>query len=140
MNTNNKKAPSPTSSLGLDLLLKAGKDKEAEAQRIKSVAADPIPEVEQPLNKTEYPIITEVETTSSEKTVNPSQKKGIDILFAKRDAEEMEAVKISRDLHRELKVLAGLSSCTMAQMLGNIVEDFLSENQKMISSYKKKMI
>lgn len=137
MNTNNKKA---SSSLGLDLLLKAGKDKEAEAQRIKSVAADPIPEVEQPVNKTEDPIITEEKNTSSEKTVNSSQKKGIDILFAKRDAEEMEAVKISRDLHRELKVLAGLSGCTMAQMLGNIVEDFLSENQKVISSYKKKMI
>lgn len=134
------KSNKPTSSLGLDLLLQAGKDKEAEAQRIKSVATDPTPEVEQTVSKTEDPIIAEAETPSSEKIVNPSQKKGIDILFAKRDAEEMEAVKISRDIHRELKILAGLSGCTMAQMLGNIVDDFLSEHQKGISSYKKKMI
>lgn len=135
MSNNNKKP----SSLNIDLLLQAGKDKEAEAQKIKSVASDSTPEVEQPSKIAEQPV-AEVETPIAEKAVNTSQKKGIDILFSKRDAEEMEAVKISRELHRELKILASLSNCTMAQMLGNIVEEFLSENQKVISSYKKKMI
>lgn len=132
-----------TSSLGLEQLILAGREQEAETQKIKSVATETvqeqIPEIEDTQKAVET--MTEVEAIAvPEKAVDEPTKKGIDLLFAKRDAEDMEAVKIPRHLHRELKVLAGISRCTMAQMLGNIIENYLSENKKAISSYKKKMI
>ncbi|MFK2400573.1 hypothetical protein ACIXMQ_22280 [Bacteroides fragilis] len=53
---------------------------------------------------------------------------------------DSEAVKIPRELHRELKLLASMSGITMMQMLGNLIEDFFNENQKEIISYKRKSL
>lgn len=67
-------------------------------------------------------------------------KKGIEYIFVDRKINNTEGVRIPAEFHKELKVLSGLSGCTIVQMLGNILEDFLNENQKAISSYKRKMI
>ena len=62
------------------------------------------------------------------------------MLLSKREVKDSEAVKIPRELHRELKLLASMSGITMMQMLGNLIEDFFNENQKEIISYKRKSL
>ena len=62
------------------------------------------------------------------------------MLLTKREVKDSEAVKIPRELHRELKLLASMSGITMMQMLGNLIEDFFNENQKEITSYKRKYL
>ena len=62
------------------------------------------------------------------------------MLLSKREVKDSEAVKIPREKHRELKLLASMSGITMMQMLGNLIEDFFNENQKEIISYKRKSL
>lgn len=133
-------------------LLQAGKQEAKNIQEIKSVAASPteeekpkasLPEITPPapaagetINKEEEPIIQQ---ESSETSVQIS-KKGLAMLLSKREIKDSEAVKIPRELHRELKLLASMSGITMMQMLGNLIDNFLEENQKEIANYKKKYI
>lgn len=136
-----------TSSLNLEMLIKAGTAEEKKVQQIKSIipnassnlesSTDPeevIAEIEQSTN------IEDIANTPEIKDNKPTTKKGIEILLAKRELEDTEGIKIPRHIHRELKTLTGITGCTMMQMISNILEDFLKENEKEIIAYKKKYV
>lgn len=133
-------------------LIQAGKQEAKNVQEIKSIAASPKEE-----KKAEANVLEVMPSAAAEEVIQPIDpvepvqqenqgtsasisKKGIAMLFSKRDIKDTEAVKIPRELHRELKLLASMSGITMMQMLGNLIENFLEENQKEIASYKRKYI
>lgn len=129
-------------------LIQAAKEEAKKVQDIKSVAAPPAEEKapepkitnENSIPVVQEPVIQGESSTAASEVPPTSIKKGLAILFQKREVKDSEAVKIPRELHRELKMLAGISGVTMMQMLGNLIEDFFNENQKEITSYKKKNI
>lgn len=121
----------PKSKTAVSNLLKAGLEEAKKVQEIKSVATTTvIPTLD---NENAIP-------EKQQETAQDVAKKGIEYIFADRKINNTEGVRIPSEFHKELKVLAGLSGCTIVQMLGNILEEFLNENQKSITSYKRKMI
>lgn len=126
----------------VDQLIKAGREEAKNIQEIKSVAAaTPSVEINPPETKAtkEIPDIVDEEPVVQKESSKTSTK-GLVMLLAKRDVKDSEAVKIPRELHRELKVLASMSGITMMQMLGNLIEDFFNQNQKEITSYKRNFL
>lgn len=129
-------------------LIQAGKEEAKNVQEIKSVATPPTEEKVSEAKITneiqdlpvEEPIIQEESSTTEPEPPKTLTKKGLTMLFTKREVKDSEAVKIPRELHRELKLLASMSGITMMQMLGNLIEDFFNENQKEITSYKRKYL
>lgn len=129
-------------------LIQAGKEEAKNVQEIKSVATPPTEEKVSEAKITneiqdlavEEPTIQEESGTTEPEPPKTSTKKGLTILLTKREVKDSEAVKIPRELHRELKLLASMSGITMMQMLGNLIEDFFNENQKEITSYKRKYL
>lgn len=142
----NKKKSRPSDTTSIDLLILAGKKEAENVQKIKSVVnpEEKIPEVkvtnEVPAPVTEEPVIKEEPNATVQETLETVAKKGLAMLLVKREVKDSEAVKIPRELHRELKMLASMSGITMMQMLGNLIEDFFNENQKEIASYKRKYL
>ena len=137
-------------------LVQAGKEEAKKVQSIKSVSSqqtseEKIPEVlpeataAEP-NETVVPIQEEVIQESGERVEEPSElpeassPKGLSLLFSKREIQDTETVKIPREFHQELKMLSAMSKVPMMQMLGNLLEAFLEENKKEISSYKRKFV
>lgn len=129
-------------------LIQAGKEEAKNVQEIKSVATPPTEEKVSEAKITneiqdlavEEPTIQEKSGTTEPEPPKTSTKKGLTMLLTKREVKDSEAVKIPRELHRELKLLASMSGITMMQMLGNLIEDFFNENQKEITSYKRKYL
>lgn len=129
-------------------LIQAGKEEAKNVQEIKSVATPPTEEKVSEAKITneiqdlavEEPTIQEESGTTEPAPPKTSTKKGLTMLLTKREVKDSEAVKIPRELHRELKLLASMSGITMMQMLGNLIEDFFNENQKEITSYKRKYL
>lgn len=121
-------------------LLKAGMEEAKKVQEIKSVAGtaeiiEASASEEVAVQEENLPVSLKDSETSKE-----TAKRGIEFIFADRKINMTEAVRIPSEFHKELKILAGLSGCTIVQMLGNILDNFLDEKKKDISSYKKKMI
>lgn len=141
-------ATKSNSRTSVNQLILAGREEAKNVQEIKSVATPPTEEKdpetkvtnEIPAPVIEKPIIQEEPGTTEQETSKTSAKKGLAMLLTKREVKDSEAVKIPRDLHRELKMLASMSGITMMQMLGNLIEDFFNENQKEITSYKRKYL
>lgn len=138
-NQSNKK------STAINALIQAGKEEAKNIQEIKSVATpsaqEKVPETNEiPAPVAEKPVTQEEPGTTEQETPKTSAKKGLAMLLTKREVKDSEAVKIPRELHRELKMLASISGITMMQMLGNLIEDFFNENQKEILSYKRKYL
>lgn len=148
---------------GLNKLIKEGEVAEEQAQKIKSVVTSPsivIEETTMDSKELELPVTPQVEETSDKKELTVSEvkpviseeeteekansqivsKKGLEILLNKREVNDSDAVRLPRELHRELKILAGLSGISMTAMLGNLVESFINENKKEIISYKRKYL
>lgn len=122
-------------------LIQAGKEEAKSVQEIKSVAT-PKEEIVTQIkvdNEISDPLIEEPAIISQEAS-KIQEKKGLTMLLTKREVTDSEAVKIPREFHRELKMLSTMSGVTMMQMLGNMIEDFLNENQKEIANYKKKFL
>lgn len=138
----------PKSKTAVNLLIQAGKEEAKNVQEIKSVAApkDEVTEAETKVTEEvsapaiEELIINQEEVATTAQEAAKTDKKGLAMLLAKREVKDSEAVKIPRELHRELKMLATLSGSSMMQMLGNLIEDFYNENQKEIASYKRKYL
>lgn len=139
------------SKTAVNLLIQAGKEEAKNVQEIKSVAApkEEVTEAETKVTEEvsapaiEEPIINQEEVATTAQEAAKTDKKGLKglaMLLAKREVKDSEAVKIPRELHRELKMLATLSGSSMMQMLGNLIEDFYNENQKEIASYKRKYL
>lgn len=125
-------------------LIEAGKEEAQNVQEIKSVAASEKTEApetgvgkEVPVQIIEEPEIVEQEDS---KTPKAQERRGLSMLLVKREVKDSEAVKIPRELHRELKMLASMSGVNMMQMLGNLIENFFEENQKEIMTYKKRYL
>lgn len=129
-------------------LIQAGREEAKNVQEIKSVAT---PQAEEKVSETKVTnenltlavaesIIQQESETVEPESSRTSTKKGLAMLLTKREVKDSEAVKIPRELHRELKLLASMSGITMMQMLGNLIEDFFNENQKEIISYKRKSL
>lgn len=139
-------ATKPNNRTSVNQLILAGKEEAKSVQEIKSVATpeEKAPEVkvtnEVPAPVTEEPVIKEEPNATVQETLETVAKKGLAMLLVKREVKDSEAVKIPRELHRELKMLASMSGITMMQMLGNLIEDFFNENQKEIASYKRKYL
>lgn len=140
-------ASKPNNRTSVNQLILAGKEEAKSVQEIKSVATpeEKAPEVKV-VNEVPAPVTEEL-VAQEESTVQKVQetsetvaKKGLAMLLVKREVKDSEAVKIPRELHRELKMLASMSGITMMQMLGNLIEDFFNENQKEIASYKRKYL
>lgn len=129
----------PKNKTAVSNLLRAGLEEARKVQEIKSVAAPAITNVGS-AEQAEEELIINLEEKQENICQKEVVKKGIEHIFADRKINNTEGVRIPSEFHKELKVLAGLSGCTIVQMLGNILEDFLNENQKAISSYKRKMI
>lgn len=132
------------SSSSIAKLIEAGKEEAQNVQEIKSVAASEQTEVpetgvikEVPVQIIEEPEIVEQEDS---KTPKAQERRGLSMLLVKREVKDSEAVKIPRELHRELKMLASMSGVNMMQMLGNLIENFFEENQKEIMTYKKRYL
>ena len=123
-------------------LLKAGLEEAKKVQEIKSVAEQAVASTPYSNQQSTVEEIPDVEDNNkpSQESTKEIHKKGIEYIFTDRKINNTEGVRIPAEFHKELKILAGLSGCTIVQMLGNILEDFLNENQKAISSYKRKMI
>lgn len=141
-------------------LVQAGKEEAKKVQSIKSVSSqqtseekipEVLPEVQPEASAAEpadavVPVQEEVIQESEERTEEPSElpevssPKGLSLLFSKREIQDTETVKIPREFHQELKMLSTMSKVPMMQMLGNLLEAFLEENKKEISSYKRKFI
>lgn len=129
-------------------LIQAGREEAKNVQEIKSVATPPAEEKiaetkvinEIPAPAVEEPVTQEETKTTEQEAPQTLTKKGLAMLLTKREVKDSEAVKIPRELHRELKMLASMSGITMMQMLGNLIEDFFNENQKEITSYKRKYL
>lgn len=125
-------------------LLQAGLEEAKKVKEIKSVATTGLSTsdfIQESISEEEN--VSEADNITVQKNLENAKetiKKGIEHIFADRKINNTEGVRIPAEFHKELKVLAGLSGCTIVQMLGNILEDFLNENQKAISSYKRKMI
>lgn len=124
-------------------LIQAGKEQAKKVQEIKSVAEEQISETK-PVEdnstiQTLEPAVPE-DPVTTEPEVSKTASKGLTMLLKKREVKDSDAVKIPRELHRELKLLASMSGITMMQMLGNLIEDFFIENQKEIASYKRKYL
>lgn len=141
-------ATKSNSRTSVNQLILAGKEEAKNVQEIKSVATLPTEEKDPETKITneiqapviEKPAIQEEPGTTEQETPKTSAKKGLAMLLTKREVKDSEAVKIPRELHRELKMLASMSGITMMQMLGNLIEDFFNENQKEITSYKRKYL
>lgn len=140
-------ASKPNNRTSVNQLILAGKEEAKSVQEIKSVATpeEKAPEVkvvnEAPAPVTEELVVQEESTVQKvQETSETVAKKGLAMLLVKREVKDSEAVKIPRELHRELKMLASMSGITMMQMLGNLIEDFFNENQKEIASYKRKYL
>ena len=129
------KSPSMTS------LLQAGEKISEQVQQIKSVVTDEtistsslMPEVPEKQEKVREP----------EKTIQrrsrKSTKKGLELLLSKREKQDTESVKIPREYHAELKVLAGMTGIGIVEMLGNIIEDFFEENREAIGKFEEDFI
>lgn len=123
-------------------LVQAGKAEAEKVQNIKSVAS-------QTEDKNENSVETTISNPKEEQTdkavkvsevTKNDSKKGLAMLFSKREIKETEAVKIPREFHKELKLLSLMSKISMQQLLGNLIEDFLQENQKEIATYKKRYL
>lgn len=129
-------------------LIQAGREEAKNVQEIKSVATSQTEEKVSEAKVTnenstlavEEPVIQKESETVEPESSRTSTKKGLAMLLSKREVKDSEAVKIPRELHRELKLLASMSGITMMQMLGNLIEDFFNENQKEIISYKRKSL
>ncbi|TYK32814.1 hypothetical protein [Bacteroides pyogenes] len=123
----NKENKSKTSVLAL---VKAGKAEAEKMQNIKSV----IPSI-----STSEEIVDGItDYESDENLIKNKSNEGLEMLLAKKEIKDSESVKISRDLHRELKILSSMSGVSMMQMISNLIESFLEENKKEISAYRKK--
>lgn len=137
--------PSRTS---VNQLIQAGREEAKNVQEIKSVAT---PLTEEKVSETKVtneipaPVVEESVIQEESCATEPEAskiltKKGLAMLLTKREVKDSEAVKIPREFHRELKLLASISGITMMQMLGNLIENFFIENQKEITSYKRKSL
>lgn len=122
-------------------LLKAGGEVSEKVQQIKSVVTDepkstlPIsPEVVEKEEKVEEP------TQAIQRRTRKASKKGLTLLFSKREKQDTESVKIPREYHAELKVLAGMTGIGIVEMLGNIIEDFFEENREAIDKFEEDFI
>lgn len=115
-------------------LIQAGKEEAKNVQEIKSVAT-PKEETIQATVDTEF-----VSEAIKEADAVSLGKKGLAILFSSREVKDSEAVKIPRELHKELKMLSTMSGVSMIQMLGNLIEYFFNENQKEITNYRRKFL
>lgn len=133
----------------MSLLIAAGKQEAKNVQEIKSVVSQSIienkdedKEATSLIPESQVKMPPEKETIVEEQTekTESTAPKGLEMLFYKREIKDSEAVKIPRELHRELKLLSSMSGVTMMQMIGNLIDNFLLENQKEISSYKRKYI
>lgn len=141
-------ATKSNSRTSVNQLILAGREEAKNVQEIKSVATPPAEEKdpetkitnEIPAPAVDKPATQEEPGTTEQETPKTSAKKGLVMLLTKREVKDSEAVKIPRELHRELKMLASMSGITMMQMLGNLIEDFFNENQKEITSYKRKYL
>ncbi|MFQ8591516.1 MAG: hypothetical protein ACLSAW_17930 [Bacteroides stercoris] len=133
-------ATKSNSRTSVNQLILAGREEAKNVQEIKSVATPPAEEKDPETNVIEKPATQEEPGTTEQETPKTSAKKGLAMLLTKREVKDSEAVKIPRELHRELKMLASMSGITMMQMLGNLIEDFFNENQKEITSYKRKYL
>lgn len=129
------KSPSMTS------LLQAGEKISEQVQQIKSVVTDEtistsflIPEVTEEQEKVREPEKT-IQRRSRKAT-----KKGLELLLSKREKQDTESVKIPREYHAELKVLAGMTGIGIVEMLGNIIEDFFEENREAIDKFEEDFI
>lgn len=123
-------------------LLKAGGEVSEKVQQIKSVVTDetkstlPIspPETVEKQEKVEEP------TQTIQRRTRKASKKGLTLLFSKREKQDTESVKIPREYHAELKVLAGMTGIGIVEMLGNIIEDFFEENREAIDKFEEDFI
>ena len=122
-------------------LLNAAKEVGEKVQQIKSVVTDettitlPIsPEVTEKQEKVEEP------TQTIQRRTRKASKKGLTLLFSKREKQDTESVKIPREYHAELKVLAGMTGIGIVEMLGNILEDFFEENREAINKFEEDFI
>ncbi len=128
-------------SPGLTSLLKAGEQVSEKVQQIKSVVSDEttstltlLPEVTEKQEKVEEP------TQTIQKKSRKAAKKGLSLLLSKREKQDTESVKIPREYHAELKVLAGMTGIGIVEMLGNIIEDFFEENREAIDKFEEDFI
>ena len=128
-------------SPGLTSLIKAGEKVSEKVQQIRSVVTDettstlPLsPEVTETQEKVEEPMQT------IQRRSRKSSKKGLTLLFSKREKQDTESVKIPREYHAELKVLAGMTGVGIVEMLGNIIEDFFEENREAIDKFEEDFI
>lgn len=136
------------SRTSVNQLIQAGREEAKNVQEIKSVATPPAEEKiaetkvtnEIPVPAVEESVPQEESKTTEQEVPKTLTKKGLAMLLTKREVKDSEAVKIPRELHRELKMLSSMSGITMMQMLGNLIEDFFNENQKEITSYKRKYL
>lgn len=136
------------SRMSVSQLIQAGREEAKNVQEIKSVAT-PLTEEkvsetkvtnEIPASVVEESVIQEESCATEPEASKILTKKGLAMLLTKREVKDSEAVKIPREFHRELKLLASISGITMMQMLGNLIENFFIENQKEITSYKRKSL
>lgn len=125
----------PTTSMSM--LIEAGRNEAKNVQEIKSVA-DTTENKNTEVNQES--VIEDIPIQEMPETHNVSVKKGLSMLFVKREVKDSESVKIPRESHRELKILASMSGITMMQMIGNLIENFFEENQKEIITYKRKYL
>lgn len=136
---NKKNVEKPKTSMFA--LVQAGKKEAEKVQNIKFVSAQT---TEEPA-----PVITactdnegsiESEQEEAIETKKEAVATGLSMIFSKREVKDTETVKIPREFHQELKILSTMSKTPMMQMLGNLIDSFLNENKKEITSYKKKYL
>lgn len=128
-------------------LLMAGKKAEEQVREIKSVAEQgSLASVEPTVTTTENN--TEKENTTlniqikdqTKQSEGVESKKKFEDFLVRKEYKDTENVRVPRSLHRQLKLIATASGCTMTQIVGNLLEDFYNTYPKEILACKKKLL
>lgn len=126
-------------SPGMASLLKAGVKIGEQVQQIKSVVAPETTTTSQFQEVASKEEMTE-QIQAPQKKSRKTARKGLSLLLSKREKQDTESVKIPREYHAELKILAGMTGIGIVEMLGNIIEDFFEENRDAIDQFEEDFI
>lgn len=127
-------------SPSMSSLLEAGIKKGEEVQQIKTVVSSETTSAINSTPEVAKQVKLEEPTQTIQRRSKKAAKKGLELLLSKREKQDTESVKIPREYHAELKVLAGMTGIGIVEMLGNIIEDFFEENRDAIDKFEEDFI
>jgi hypothetical protein len=125
-----------TKKPGLQSLIKEAKKTEIQVQEIKSIVPQ---EIE---SSSDTPTLQEknIERKENELSEKMTENEGINYFFETKKIKADEVVRITPEIHSQLKTLAALSGCTITTIVDNILCNVLEKNKNDILKFKKKHI